>query len=105
MNKLWLILAALLMLIAFIFCGFICGCASQDAKEGGAALGAGFQSASGNKLETGDIGDKAGGNIDKAVKQGGGIQIINDPTFIVVLMVCWILIREFFAYMKLKYRK
>jgi len=55
----WLVLLifgfiALCCLAALIFGG----CASQKAGEGGAAQGVGFQSASGNKLETGDIGDK-----------------------------------------------
>jgi len=67
--RVWLAVmaAAILALFGMIF---ITGCASQRAAEGGAALGAGFQVASGNKLETGDIGDKAGRDIDKSVRTG-----------------------------------
>jgi len=82
------------------------GCASQKAAEGGATQGAGFQSASGNKLETGDIGDKAGDDMEKdessTTKQGVGVQIINDQWAIVILLCAMSLIREFFSWARMR---
>ena len=106
--------------IAAIFLAVsIFGCASKSAKDSADAMqGAGFQSASGNRGQTGDIGDRAGRDVEKteiksaptsvapAATQGTGIQygktVVTDVWAMVGFFLGFVLLREGFSYLRMR---
>ena len=97
----------------------IFGCASKSAKDSAEALqGAGFQSASGNRGQVGDIGDRAAGDLEKSeIKsspvsispsptQGTGIQygktVVTDVWAMVGFFLGFVLLREGFSYLRMR---
>lgn len=112
------ILIILILMTIILFFALVPGCTGQQAKEGGATQGAGFQSASGNKLEMGDIGDKVGGDMQKdqsteklsevapQATQTAGIQygktVVNDVWAIVLFFLGFVLLREGFSYLRMR---
>jgi len=108
MKMKWLILICVISLV--------CGCAAKCAKGSAEAIqGAGFQSASGNRGQVGDVGDRAGKDIIKTdmpvfspatQKQTSGIRyeksIINDRWSIVIFFLGFVLLRELFSYLRMR---
>lgn len=106
--------------IFMIVCIF--GCAAKEAKDSAEALqGAGFQSASGNRGQIGDIGDRAGRDLEKseiksapvsiapASTQTAGIQygktVVTDVWAMVGFFLGFVLLREGFSYLRMRIKE
>ena len=110
----------ILLLVLCIFLALSCtGKSLRDSAD--ALQGIGFQSASGNRGEIGDIGDRAGRDIEKTdltskplvvrpqAKQGSGIQygktVVTDVWAIVLFFLGFVLLREGFSYLRMKLKE
>ena len=122
MKKAHYIFALIATLIFMLILFLISGCVSPRAKDSAQATqGIGFQSASGNRGEIGDIGDRAGRDIEKTdltskplvvrpqAKQGSGIQygktVVTDVWAIVLFFLGFVLLREGFSYLRMRLKQ